>query len=198
MLGLVWSGGPSCILENPVLSCKCVCVYGHADLIRYIIHYICTLYEYICSSYLCIYLYTFICVYLSIYPSWNIYISIVLLHLYSYLDVNIYYMIYLSICMLVSFCIYISYLSFRVCVVCQEVVSGGGGDDISVTIFPRRRPSIIFSSLTLLEALNFRHGVNPGLNSYKDYVTRVLCWFIPDRFRLKQEQLVSTVADCGA
>ena len=175
----------------------CVCVYGHADLIRYIIHYICTLYEYICSSYLCIYLYTFICVYLSIYPSWNIYISIVLLHLYSYLDVNIYYMIYLSICMLVSFCIYP--LSIISCVCCvSRSRQWWWRDDISVTIFPRRRPSIIFSSLTLLEAPNFRHGVNPRLNSYKDYVTRVLCWFIPDRFRLKQEQLVSTVADCGA
>ena len=127
---------------------------------------------FVISMYLSLYIHMCVFIYLSILKYIHFYC---ITSIYSYLDVNIYYMIYLSICMLVSFCIYISYLSFHVCVVCQEVVSGGGGDDISVTIFPRRRPSIIFSSLTLLEALNFRHGVNPGLNSYKDYVTRVLC-----------------------
>ena len=139
-------------------------------------------YEYICSSYLCIYLYTFICVYLSIYASWNIYISIVL-HLYSYLDVNIYYMIYLSICMLVSFCIYPLSIISCVCCVSRSRQWWWRGWYISDNI---SKATTIFSSLTLLEALNFRHGVNPGLNSYKDYVTRVLCWFIPDRFSLKQ------------
>lgn len=115
VLGLVWSGGPSCILGNPVLSCKCVCVYGHADLIRYIIHYIhyMNIYMFVISMYLSLYIHMCVFIYLSILKYLHFYcITSIFLSRCKYLLHDI------SIDMYVSLFLYIYLLSIISCVCC--------------------------------------------------------------------------------